>query len=347
MPIKNLTQKILISLLLAVAVFAAFTFYTDLQSLQAVLSRFEWWVLLPVLGLTAINLGARFVKWAYYLRLLEIHDVAFDNSVAIFLSNYVLILTPGKVGGLLKSYFLKQTNDVPMARTMPIMIAERLTDGLGLVMMTVVALIAYPDAWPAVALVLLGMVGIIVVAQVRPLALRLLAIGERLPVIKRFAHTLHLFYESSYELFQLKPLLWTTFLGTIARATEGIALYFVLLGLDVLPSYDLLQQAISISALANIIGVVVMLPGGLGGTEASMAGLLDYFVKLTPATATAATIITRLGTFWLSALLGMIALLVKRHVFFAPAPLPLEKRASGKGASARLAPTNEHIPPTH
>lgn len=320
MVIQNLGRKFLWTLLVSAAVFAAFLLYTDVQSLGAALTTFRWGMLLPVLGMTALNLLLRYVKWAYYLRLLGIHGVARGDSVAIFLSNFALILTPGKVGGFLKSYFLKQTNGVPAARTMPIIVAERLTDGLGMAMMVAVALVAYPAAWPVLALVLVGMVGVILVAQVRPLALGLLAVAGCLPVARRFAATLHTMYESTYELLQVRPLVWATVLGTLARATEGAGLYFVLLGLGVANSRGLFEQSIFIAALSNIVGVVVMMPGGLGGTEGSMAGLLDFFVGLAPGSATAATLLARFGSLWAAALVGAVALFVKRRAFFAPEP---------------------------
>ncbi|MBA3534450.1 MAG: flippase-like domain-containing protein [Ardenticatenales bacterium] len=316
--IRDLWQKLLLSLLLGVGVLAAFMLYTDVQSLRAALTRFDWRMLLPVLLVTGLNLLARFLKWEYYLRRLDVQGVSRSTSLAIFLANYALILTPGKVGALLKSYFLKQSSGIPVARTMPIIVAERLTDGLGMLLMTTVALFAYPAAWPVVLLTFLAVVALILVIQIRPLALRLLSLGERLPGMRRFAGTLHILYESAYDLLRVRALLWATFLGTVARAMEGVALYFVLLGLGVAPSIALLEQSVFIAALSNIVGVIVMMPGGLGGTEGSMAGLLDYFVGLAPGPATAATLLSRFASLWIPALLGLAAMGLKRHLFFAP-----------------------------
>jgi glycosyltransferase 2 family protein len=306
-------------MLLAVLVLAALAIYADLQALSHALVVFNWWMLVPVLGLTAVSLATRFLKWHYYLRTLGIHNVTPANSGAIFLSNYLLILTPGKVGGLLKSYFLKRSNDVPVARSLPIVLAERLTDGVAMVMMTTVALALYPAAWPVVAAVLLGLVLVVGVVQARPLALWLLTQGGRLPVVGRFTPALHQLYQSAWELFRLPPLLIGIALGTLARSTEGIALYFVLLGLGVASSGLLLEQSIFIAALSNIVGVLVMMPGGLGGTEGSMAGLLDYFAGLAPGPATAATLLARFGSLWIPAFLGLAAIVAKRRLFFAPA----------------------------
>jgi glycosyltransferase 2 family protein len=317
--IQYLAQRLLITMLLAVLVFAGLALYADLQALRQALTSFNWWMLVPVLVLTVVSLTTRFFKWQYYLRTLGIHDISLANSGAIFLSNYVLILTPGKVGGLLKSYFLKQSNDVPVARSLPIVLAERLTDGVAMVMMTAVALALYPAAWPVVAVVLLAMVLVVGVVQTRPLALWLLAQGQRVPLVRRFTPTMHQLYQSAWELFRLPPLLIGIVLGTLARSAEGVALYFVLLGLSVTSSGLLLEQSIFIAALSNIIGVLVMMPGSLGGTEGSMTGLLDYFAGLAPGPATAVTLLARFGSLWIPALLGLVALFAKRRLFFAPA----------------------------
>lgn len=329
MPVQNLVQKLLVSLVFTIVVFAAFTLYTDLQSFLLAFTNFNWWMMVPVLLMTFfVNLGVRFVKWDYYLRVLGIRGVSWDNSVAIFLSNYALILTPGKVGGFLKSYFLNQTNQVPMTRSMPIIVTERLTDGLGLVMMTILALGGYGngqrEAWSAVLLVLGGMIGLIVVAQMPSVVYRLLAMGERMPFMKRFVPSLKELYESAHELLQPVPLLWATVLGTLARSTEGLILYCVLLGLGLENSYELFTQAIFIAALSNIVGVILfMMPGGLGGTEGTMIGLLEFVAGLNNGVAVAGTLIARLGSFWVAVALGAVALLLKRKVFFAPPP-PVE-----------------------
>lgn len=55
-----------------------------------------------------------------------------------------------------------------------------------------------------------------------------------------------------------------------------------------------------------------MLPGGLGVTEASVAGLLLLLIEdpaFTRADAAAATLLVRFSTLWFSVLLGVAALL--------------------------------------
>ncbi|MCB0078778.1 MAG: flippase-like domain-containing protein [Anaerolineales bacterium] len=314
----RLWRNLALSLLLALGVVAVAALYADLEALRQTLRHFQWGWAAPVVALTALNLALRYAKWDLYLRWLGVRLRPTD-SLAIFLSNFLLILTPGKMGGLMKSYFVRQLSGTPMAHTLPIIVVERLTDGIGMILMTALALMIYPPAWPVVALVVVGLTAIIVVAQMRPQLLWLLdrlegQFGDRVRALRRF-------YESSYSLLQWRPLVAGILLGTLSRATEGVALGLVLIGLGLRMELPMLADSLFIAALSNVIGVVVMLPGGLGGTEGSMMGLLTLFFELAPAPATAATLLLRLATFWLPAALGLAALLWKRQRFFAASPV--------------------------
>src|SRR5207249_4789587 len=85
----------------------------------------------------AINYLLRFLKWELYLRRLGVR-IPLSDSFLIFLSGFSLTVTPGKVGEVLKSYLLREAHGVPMARTAPIVVAERLTDLVALALLAVV-----------------------------------------------------------------------------------------------------------------------------------------------------------------------------------------------------------------
>src|SRR5437016_4808037 len=105
----------------------ALAFYADAPRMLVALAHFRWEFLPLILAFTTFNYGWRFVKWQYYLKRLQIR-LPFGTSLLIFLSGLSMAITPGKVGELLKSYFLKRVTGVPASRTSPIIVAERLTD---------------------------------------------------------------------------------------------------------------------------------------------------------------------------------------------------------------------------
>jgi len=96
-----------------------------------------------------------------------------------------------------------------------------------------------PAFFTVLAVMLVG----IAVIQIRPLFLWLLTVGERIPVIRRFSHSLRNVYESSYELMRPVPLAIAVGLGVVSWAGECLAFFLILWGLGITPSWALLWQA--------------------------------------------------------------------------------------------------------
>src|SRR5438128_2166450 len=116
----------------------------------AVLRGFEWWLLPIILLFTLFNYVLRFFKWDVYLRLIGATGVAKKDSLMIFLSGMAMAMTPGKVGEVLKSYLLKQVRGTPIATSAPIVMAERLTDGVAMLILASVGLFQFGGNYRAV-----------------------------------------------------------------------------------------------------------------------------------------------------------------------------------------------------
>ena len=123
--------------------------------------------------------------------------------------------------------------------------------------------------------------------------------------MKRFSRGLREFYEGSYALFRPRALLTAVGLGTISWLGEGIGFYLVLVGLGIAPGWSTLSIAVFVLAFSTVIGAVSALPGGLGASEASIAGMLVLLLGLHRDTAAAATLIIRFATLWFAVALGL------------------------------------------
>jgi len=291
----------------------ALAFYADAPRMLTALARFRWELLPLILGFTTFNYGWRFVKWQYYLKRLQIH-LPLGKSLLIFLSGLSMAITPGKVGELLKSYFLKRATGVPVSRTSPIIVAERLTDGIAMLGLAAIGLVLYPFGREVLlALLLIGLTGIVLI-QNRRLSLALLERGERLPGIARVAHWLHAFYESSYILLQWRPLLLAILIGLVSWSGECVALYFVYNGLGVPGGIDLFIKTMFILAVSSLIGSASGLPGGLGTADGSMLGLTRFLVSASATLGGAATLLIRLCTLWFGLLIGVCAAILFRFL---------------------------------
>jgi uncharacterized protein (TIRG00374 family) len=309
MSLKTLQGKLLASLLLGLAVVIVMGLVSDAREVGRDLGAFHWQLLPAILGLTLLNYLLRWLKWEYYLRRLGLGDgVGRLDSGLIFCAELVLSVTPGKLGEVFKSYLLKRVNGVAVSRSAPIVLAERLTDGLAMLLLMALGLTLYPPARPAfVALVAATAVGILVL-QRRGLFLSLIELLARLPLGDRLAPRLVTVYESTRQLLDWRVMLVSTAISFVSWGFECVALYYVLVGLGVEGTALLLLQSTFIFAASTLFGLVSFLPGGLGVSEVSSVGLLVALVGLAPSAATTATILIRFCTLWFGVLVGVVAL---------------------------------------
>jgi uncharacterized protein (TIRG00374 family) len=89
--------------------------------------------------------------------------------------------------------------------------------------------------------------------------------------------------------------------STIAWGMESLSLYLILEGLH-LPST--LLEANFVYCFSTIVGALSMLPGGIGGTEAGMIGLLAV-MGISYTNSLPAVILIRLCTLWMAILVGI------------------------------------------
>jgi glycosyltransferase 2 family protein len=319
-PLKNIWSKIGIGLALGLVVIVGLALFSDIRAVAASLTDFYWPYVPVILSLTLLNYLLRFFKWHYYIRLLGAQAISWQNSLRIFIGGFPLALSPGKIAEPLKAVWLRQYTDVPIARAIPVVAAERISDGLAVLLLSTFGIIAYPQYWPGFVVVLAGLLGIIVISQIRPLALWLIGWGKRLPIVSRFSQHLHEFYEGMYQLFGFKSTLIAVGLGMISWLGEGIGFYLVLRGLGLPPSVRTLSVAIFALSFSTIIGAVSSLPGGLGAAEASLAGMLLLTLGVSNEIAASATLLIRLFTLWFGVALGMVVLFSSRRLLLLELP---------------------------
>src|SRR3954451_10309820 len=161
---SRLLRRLLVAMIFGVAVYAAFALYRGFHEIGDSLGRFRWSAFATACSLAFGNYLTRFLKWEYYLARLGIRGVPKIDSLLTFLSGLVLTVTPGKVGEVFKSLVLAQTHDIAVARTAPIVLAERLTDVLGIVILIVAGSVGFSGGlvWAAIgaSLVLLILLAI-------------------------------------------------------------------------------------------------------------------------------------------------------------------------------------------
>jgi uncharacterized protein (TIRG00374 family) len=310
---NNLLRRVLAVTFVGVLLYGLFAVYTGVQQIGSSLSRFHAVALLAALSLACFNYLLRFAKWQYYLAQLDIRGVPWLDSLLVFLTGFVLTITPGKVGEVFKSAVLAKTHGIAMERTASIVIADRLTDVIGVVLLIVAGGATFPKGLPwAVAGVVAVSVGLLFIlwqTPARTLCDRLEARGGKLGgAVPKLRHAL----DSLRVLARPSVLVVPALLSVCAWGAEGTALYVLLRGFE---QQVTLPLAAIVYASATLAGALVPVPGGLGIVESLLrAGLLEWgHVEQGPATA--AMILVRLATLWWAVVVGFLALFVLRLRF--------------------------------
>lgn len=303
---RNLRRRLIAGLVFGFLVVLGLALVGDIRQVGDRLASFAWRLLPLILAGTLFNYVLRFFKWHYYLLQIGARQISWRQSARLFVAGFPLAVTPGKVGEALKGVWVNQKTGVPIARAVTVVLAERISDGLAVLVLSTLGVIAYPSYWPAFAVVLSALLAAVTLSQIRPVALALIGLAERIPGIRRIGHHLRAFYEGTYALFRPRAFFIAVSLGTVAWLGEGIAMYLVLVGLGVPPGWQNLSLAVFILAFSTVVGAVSALPGGLGAAEASIAGMLSLLMALPTGTAAAATLLIRFATLWFGVALGLI-----------------------------------------
>lgn len=310
----RLKNRLGIGLAFGFIVIIALLLIGDIQKIGSRIVTFRWHYVPLILILTLSNYALRFVKWHYYIKLIGVKSITWQNSLRIFVAGFPLAVTPGKVGEAIKGVWLNNVSNAPIAKGVSVVVAERLSDGIAVLILSILGVIAYPQYWPGFVTIATLLLGIVILSQIRPLAFSVIHLMEGLPLLNRFTPAILQFYEGSYTLFSPRAIVIAVGLGTISWLGEGIGYYFVLTGLGIPPTTDTLFIAVFILAFSTIIGAVSTLPGGIGAAEASITGMTTLLLQVSTDIATTATLIIRFATLWFGVALGLLTWLVSKEL---------------------------------
>jgi uncharacterized protein (TIRG00374 family) len=310
---KGYVRRVLYVMLLAVAVYGAYAVYSGIGRLGESMLHFSWAAFAAACGLAFGNYVLRFLKWEFYLSRLGIEGVGKRDSFLTFLSGFVLTVTPGKVGEVFKSWVLFETHGVPMARTAPIVIAERVTDLIGVVILIVLGSLGFSGGlvWAGAGAAVVGT--LLVITSSPRLSLGIIGIVERMPgKIGRIGPKLHEAYASLATLLRVRNLALPTVLSIGAWSLECMALWVILRGFGETTSVPLCVFFYATSTLA---GALVPVPGGLGVTEGALQQQMHELGHVGAGTSTAAMMLVRFATLWFAVLVGFVALSILKQKY--------------------------------
>jgi glycosyltransferase 2 family protein len=290
---------------------AALSAVGDVRHLGDRLSGFGWSAFVAARALAVSNYLLRFVRWQLYLRRQDVR-VPIGSSALVFGAGLSLSITPGKLGELVKSYLLREMHDVPATLTAPIVVAERVTDLIALLVLAISGVAAYGLAPTLVAVAgAIVAVGLVLLAWTRPTR-ALIDFVTGPAKMRRLREPLHETLGHLATLCRPATLVVATAIAIPAWGCECVG--FALICNAFPGAHVELGLAAAIYAGTTIAGALSFLPGGLGVTEGAMTlALVEGAAHLDKATAVDATLLTRLATLWFAVALGIAFLAFARR----------------------------------
>jgi uncharacterized protein (TIRG00374 family) len=302
----KIKKGIVIYAILGIAVFAIIGMYADFESLKESISKFDFSYLPLILLLAPMNYVLRYVKWNYYLHQLKI-KIPLRINLPVFVAGLSMTVTPAKVGEFFKSYLLREFCGVEMSKTMPMVLMERVSDAISMIILASIGAIAFEYGYAAIIACVCIIVLFVAVIRIKPFAMFVIRMLSKNRFLKKFADAFENFYIHTYELTRLDRLGVAVGIGTISWFFEGLVVFLALKAFGV--DFSILGSVFTVS-VSSLVGALSMLPGGLIAAEGSIMGVLVVLFGVNKVIASATTIVTRISTLWLGVVLGIVGLVV-------------------------------------
>ncbi|HIP23248.1 MAG TPA: flippase-like domain-containing protein [Rhodobacteraceae bacterium] len=276
--------------------------FTGWDETWASITKLGWGQLGILLALSLGNYALRALRWHVLARALVL-NISLARNAVIYLAGFALTITPGRIGELVRLRWIKRETGTKILQSAPMMLGDRAADLAAVALLLLVA-----------ALLGLGGAGGVYWVAGLALGLALLASNPRLLTKlitltwKTLGRGARLFASLRRAVRQLvlfatpKVVLPVLALSAIGWLLEGYSFYLLLGWLGVEMGFWI---AVGIFLFSMLGGGATGLPGGLGGAEAVMVGLLS--LQGVPLDiALVATIIIRITTLWFAILIGII-----------------------------------------
>jgi uncharacterized membrane protein YbhN (UPF0104 family) len=283
---NKIKKNILTTILIAAVLYLGFTIYADFNKVISAFARFDWMLLPLLLLLSFLNYICRFLKWDYYLKILKV-PLGFIDSFTIFMSGFIMSVTPGKMGELMKAFLVKQVTKESVSKVAPVIIG------------------AYVFHYGRLIVIGTGLFWVLlaIIISQRNLSLKIIDWLGKIKLLSKYHDKMMTAYESSFAMIKPLPLFYTISISFFSWFFECFAYYLILMNFNLNIS---VLWATFVYTFSIIAGAITMLPGGLGVTEGSLTYLMIR--SQVPANvAVSSTFIVRVVTLWFAIFIGILS----------------------------------------
>jgi len=298
------SNKISIIILSVIGFYAVFLLFSDVEKISNKLINFKIEFLPIIFLLVPIAWILVYLRWHFLLKNLGIR-VPHKENFTIFLASAMLGITPGKVGELLKSQFLKEKFGISRTKTVPLIFVEKLYDLIGAIIISFAGIWLFPEAGYIIIIGLALLIFVFVMISSQKVFNKTAQVFMRFRITRQFVESILGSSEIIKSSIRGKIVFFSTILSVGYWFIISLAIYFIFLALEI-DSLSFLT-IISTYIASLILGVLSFLPAGIGVTEGSFVGLLSL-QGIEISTAVVIALLVRLFTLWYGVAVGLLLL---------------------------------------
>lgn len=295
-------RGLLLAGILGLLVFVGLLFWGDARAVGGKLLELSPSLAILLVLLSVFDYYFRFLRWQFLLKPFHF-ALRYQESLLVFLAGLSLSATPANLGEAIKSFLLEK-KDIPVSKTLPVVFAERLSDGSGIALLATVGAIKFHYGWTAlVAFFVFFFLAMLLVSREKWFY-SLTGFLRSKTKLSRAAQSLDSFYSSVRLVFTWKKLPFAILLSSCSAFFQTLAFFYLLRGIYAPITF---MEALFFLNLASIAGGVSFSPGGLVVVEGGLMALL--LARGIPVEAAATSVlISRFFNLWLGFIVGIFAL---------------------------------------
>jgi len=290
-------------IIILVIIYAAFIFTSDITKIQNNLAKMNPSYLVIGIALWSLGNFVRIVRWHLFLKGID-DKVPFKANVVYYLAGFAFVLSPGRLGEIVRSPYIKRDYGIPISKTASIVFVERFYDLLGIIIVLSIGLVL-TDFDRTILLAPIAIVVIIVVIfKNKKLLSNLIGKLSKIRFLKNINSNFEESYTSGEKLIKTRFFTLGIVSSTITYLLQAMAVYFFILALS---GKIAIEEILVIFPTSMFVAALSLVPGGVGIFDGGMVGLLVHY-NLQYEIAVTTTILIRIIATGLFSAIGLICL---------------------------------------
>ena len=285
-----------------IVLYIVFLIVSDFNVIHEKIFDFKTDYLPIILLLAPLSWVIVFFRWHFLLKNSNI-IIPKKENFKIYMAGFAMSVTPGKVGELIKSQFLKSKYGVSRKNTLPIIISEYFYHMVGVLVVSIIGVYYFEFSLYIIILTSALIITTLTIISSETFFKKFVNLISKRNFLKKYVSPIsdsHIIFKKSTR---GKIFIISSGLSIAFWLTEVLIVYFVFLSFNIL-NFEFFKIA-AIYTTSLILGMLSFLPMGVGVVEGSLAGFLNY-EGIDISIALTLVILIRIFTRWYGVIVGLI-----------------------------------------